>query len=195
MVYLPFLQSEFRGTADTPASIEVRLLPESRLTAEEIQRAIRSSAAGLAARRVRFQNSLVERTLIRDRLLSVISVSLGVMAMALAGFGLGGAVAQSVASRLKEFGLRMALGATNKDLVRSGLGRALAPVAAGIAIGAPLSFGVARLLRGVLFGVEPFDPLVMSGAILLFLAVTSGAACVPLIGVTRIDPASALRQE
>jgi putative ABC transport system permease protein len=195
MVYLPFLQSELRGTSDMPAALEIRLLPGGRVATEGLQQVIRATASGLAARRVRPQSTLVERSLVRERLLSVISAALGLIAMVLAGLGLAGAIAQSAASRRKEFGIRLALGASSRVLLTKGLGRALLPVAVGVAIGAPLSLGAARLLRSILFDVDPFDPFVLSSAILLFMAVAISAASVPLSATTRIDPASALREE
>ena len=113
----------------------------------------------------------------------------------LAAFGLGGVVAQSTASRLKEFGIRLALGATNRELIVNGLQRALRPVVFGAVFGIVLSFPITRLMRSVLFGVQPFDPLVMCGATLVFLAVTACAALVPLSSISRSDVASVLRHE
>jgi predicted permease len=195
MVYMPFFQSEFRGTPDTPASIEIRLRKENRISTEELQQTIRTSAPGLAARRVRPLSALLGRSLVRERLLSVLSAGFGTLGLLLAAFGLGGVVAQSTASRLKEFGIRLALGATNRDLIVNGLWHALRPVVFGSVLGAVLSPAVTRLMRSLLFGVEPFDPLVMSGATLVFLAVTTCAAFAPLTSVLRSDVVGLLRHE
>jgi len=195
MVYLPFFQSEFRGTPDTPASIEIRLRGGNRISTQELQQTIRTSATGLAARRVRPLDALLGRSLVRERLLSVLSAGFGTLGLLLAAFGLGGVVAQSTASRLKEFGIRLALGATNRDLIVNGLRHALRPVVFGAAFGTALSPAVTRLMRSLLFGVEPFDPLVISGATLVFLAVTACAALVPLTSISRSDVVGVLRHE
>jgi ABC-type antimicrobial peptide transport system permease subunit len=128
-------------------------------------------------------------------MLSRTSVALGLLALVLAALGLGGAIANSVARRQKEFGIRLALGATPKNLVSSGLARALGPVSFGIIAGGCLVLVLARFLRTFLFGLEPSDPFVLLGAALLLLTVSAFAAGVPLIGTVRIQPASALRQE
>lgn len=195
MVYLPFFQSEFRGTSDQPASIEIRLRGGSRISTEELQQTIRTSAPGLAAQRVRPLSALLGRSLVRERLLSVLSAGFGTLGLLLAAFGLGGVVAQSTASKLKEFGIRLALGATNRDLMVNGLRHALKPVVFGAAFGAVLSPAVARLMRSLLFGVEPFEPLVISGATLVFLLVTACAALVPLTSISRSDVVGVLRHE
>jgi len=113
----------------------------------------------------------------------------------LAAFGLGGVVAQSTTRRLKEFGIRLALGATNRDLIVNGLRQALRPVVFGAAFGIVLSPAVTWLMRSLLFGVEPFNPLVISGATLLFLAVTACAALIPLAAISRNDVVGVLRHE
>jgi predicted lysophospholipase L1 biosynthesis ABC-type transport system permease subunit len=195
IVYLPFFQSEFRGTSGMPATLELRLTGGSEVAESALQQVIRTTAPGLTARRVRTQNALVEDSLMREKLMSVISSSLGFLATLLAAFGLAGAVAQAVSNRTQELGIRIALGADNRDLIFSSVKRAMAPVAAGIAIGIPLSLGVARVLRSALFGAEPFDPLVLSGGILLLVALTAVAAYVPSMRTTRIDPLAAIRHD
>jgi putative ABC transport system permease protein len=194
-VYLPFFQSEFRGTSDMPASIEIQTSPGIRIDSFELNRMIQASTPGLAVRRVRTQRELVQRSLLPELLLSVVSVTLGLVALALATLGLGGSIAYSVAGRQKEFGIRLALGATARKLVADGVTRALAPVGMGIVGGACVAFVLARYLTTMLFGVEPSDPFVLAGAGLLLLTASACAAVVPLIGTARIDPAAALRQD
>ncbi|MGJ5815284.1 ABC transporter permease [Paludibaculum fermentans] len=195
MIYLPFFQSEFRGTSDMPASLEIRALPGRRLPLPELSRVIQCSAPGLAVRRLRPQRELVERSLLRERLLSVVSVTLGLFALLLTGLGLSGTVAHAVASRQREFGIRLALGATAGRLIGAGLRQAILPVCFGILPGSFLALILARLLKSMLFGIAPSDPFVQAGAALLLLLVSAAAALVPLTGTMRIDPATSLRQE
>ncbi len=195
IVYLPFFQSEFRGTSDLPASIEIQTSPGIRIDTSELNRMIQASAPGLAVRRARTQRELVQRSLLPERLLSVVSVTLGLVALALATLGLGGSIAYSVAGRQKEFGIRLALGATARKLVADGVICALTPVGTGIVGGSCLAFVLARYLTTMLFGVEPSDPFVLAGAGLLLLTASACAAFLPLIGTARSDPAAALRQD
>jgi hypothetical protein len=195
VAYVPFFQAEYRGTSSMPASIEVRLTPDSTLGAAELQRVIEAAFAGLHTGRVLPQSALVRRALARETLLTAVSASLGLIATLLVAFGLAGAVAQSVVTRAKEFGIRLALGARGSDLIVRSAGRAMAPVAVGVAIGVPLSLSFARLLRSELFGVEAFDPMTVVAAILFLLMITAGAALVPASRAIRIDPAAAIRQD
>lgn len=195
MVYLPFFQSEFRGTSDMPASIEIRTSPGIRIGQPELNRMIQASAPGLAIRRVRTQRELIQRSLLPERLLSVVSVAFGLVALALAMLGLGGSIAHSVAGRQKEFGIRLALGATARKLVADGVIRALAPVGTGIVAGSCLAFVLAHSLTSMLFGVKPSDPLVIAGAGLLLFSASACAAFAPMIGIARTDPAAALRED
>jgi predicted permease len=195
MVYLPFFQSEFRGTGDMPASLEIQTAPGAHFDLQLLNRVIQSSAPGLGVRRIRTQHELIERSLLRERLLSVVSVTLGLFALLLAGLGLSGAVAHSVSNRQRELGIRLALGATNTNLISYGVSHALLPVAIGIGTGSLLALFLARFLKSMLFGVEPNDPFILAGAALLLLAFSAAAALVPLAGTLRIDPAASLRHE
>ncbi|MGC4055139.1 MAG: ABC transporter permease [Paludibaculum sp.] len=195
MVYLPFFQSEFRGTGDMPASLEIQTVPGAHLNLQQLYRVIQSSAPGIGVRRVRTQHELVERSLRRERLLAVVSVSLALFALLIAALGLGGTVAQSVSSRRRELAIRLALGASATNLIGDGVSRALLPVAAGVVTGSLLALFLANLLKSMLFGVEPSNPFVLAGAALLLLAFSAAAALVPLAGTIGIDPASSLRHE
>jgi ABC-type antimicrobial peptide transport system permease subunit len=118
----------------------------------------------------------------------------GFISLALASLGLYGAVAHSVSQRRREIGVRMALGARHSSVVSLVLRQGLAPVAIGMALGVVASLGVGLALSGVLFGVEPADPLSLAGA-LAALGVASAAACLlPARRASCIDPLLALRE-
>jgi hypothetical protein len=191
--YKDFGSFKICGRGSYPKTFLLR--GETRIGLEELRQMIRTSAPGLAARRVRPLNALLGNSLVRERLLSVLSAGFGTLGLLLAAFGLGGAVAQSTAGRLKEFGIRLALGATNRGLIVNGLCHALRPVVFGSVLGAVLSPAITRLMRSLLFGVEPFDPLVTSGATLVFLVVTACAAFAPLTSALRRDVVGVLRHE
>ena len=104
-------------------------------------------------------------------------------------------MAYAVTQRRREIGVRMALGATRRDVQRLVLGRALRIVAVGLVIGLVGAVGVTRVLQTFLFGVTPTDPIAFAAVTLLLLAVGVLAAWLPARRATRIDPSAALRAE
>jgi ABC-type antimicrobial peptide transport system permease subunit len=101
----------------------------------------------------------------------------------------------AVTERTHEIGIRMALGASADRVLRDIVGRGLRLTLVALAIGVPAAIGIARLARGVLFGVKPGDPLTLAGAAGL-LAIVSIAACyLPARRASRVDPVVALAEE
>ena len=109
--------------------------------------------------------------------------------------GIYGLMAYAVTQRRREIGVRMALGADRRDVLRLVLTRALRIVVAGLIVGLAGAAGVTRVLQTFLFGVTPTDPLVFTAVTLLLLAVGLMAAWLPARRATRIDPWAALRAE
>jgi ABC-type antimicrobial peptide transport system permease subunit len=104
-------------------------------------------------------------------------------------------MAYAVTQRRREIGVRMALGADRRDVLRLVLTRALRIVVAGLIIGLAGAAVVTRVLQTFLFGVKPTDPLVFTAVTLLLLFVGLVAAWLPARRATRIDPWAALRAE
>ncbi len=121
--------------------------------------------------------------------------AIAAVTLALAAVGLAGLVSYSVARRTSEIGVRVALGARDRDVLTLVLRETLAMGAAGGAIGLLLALALARVLRGFLFGVEPVDPTSLAGALTLLGAVAAAAAWLPARRACRIDPTIALRAE
>jgi ABC-type antimicrobial peptide transport system permease subunit len=124
-----------------------------------------------------------------------VSGAFGLVALTLAAIGLGGLLAYAVARRTNEIGVRMALGAAAGDVIRAVLRDSLGMVGAGILIGLPCAYAVARLLKNALFGLEPMDPLTAVLSFSALLAVALVAAWLPARRAARIDPMTALREE
>jgi putative ABC transport system permease protein len=116
-------------------------------------------------------------------------------ALALAAVGLYGVVAFSVTRRTPEIGIRMALGAQRKDVLRLIVGEGAQLVVAGVAIGIAVSLLITRLLSSLLFGVSATDPLTFAGVALLISLVALLASYLPARRAVRLDPNTALRHE
>jgi hypothetical protein len=129
------------------------------------------------------------------RLAAGLSGCLGALALLLASIGVYGVVSYAVSTRIREVGIRMALGAGAGEVVAMVLRQAMRPVLVGAAIGILACAAVSRILSGVLFGVSALDPIafVTAAAFLLFIAMA--ASLLPALRATRVDPLDSLRYE
>jgi len=116
-------------------------------------------------------------------------------ALFLAGLGLYGVVSYSVTRRTRELGIRIALGAADREVSQMVVGQALRMVGVGIAVGLVASLGLGRVLGALLYGVRPSDPLTMAGVVAVLLTVACGSAMLPARRATRISPTEAFRSE
>ncbi len=123
------------------------------------------------------------------------SSAFGLLALVLAAVGLFGVLSYSVAQRTREMGVRLAVGASPRDVRRLVVGRALRLGAIGVAAGLPLAVGAGLLLRGLIFGVSPFDPMTFGRVVALVAGVALVAAWLPARRAARVDPIIALQAE
>jgi putative ABC transport system permease protein len=132
-------------------------------------------------------------SLARERLIATLSGFFGVLALVLASIGLYGVMAYSVQRRAREIGIRMSLGAMRGSVVWIVLRDCLLMVGIGIALGAPVSIWLSRLVTSQLFGVAPGDPATIVVAALSLTVVAALAGYLPAYRASRIDPMTALR--
>jgi ABC-type antimicrobial peptide transport system permease subunit len=144
---------------------------------------------------VRTLSSQIDDSLLTERMLAQISGFFGVLALALTCIGLYGIMAHGVTRRLREIGIRIALGALRGEVVRMVLRETLLVSVAGLAIGAPLAIGLTRLIGSFLYGVQPNDPTVLGGALLALLGVSVLAGYLPARRAAKVDAVVALRYE
>jgi len=133
--------------------------------------------------------------LAQERLFASLVTLFGAITLALACVGLYGLVAWSVASRTREIGLRMALGADRLGVLRMILGKVAVTTAAGLALGVPATLALTRIIESQLYGVEAHDPLSILAAAAGVTVVALLAACFPARRAMLIDPVRALRYE
>jgi predicted permease len=137
----------------------------------------------------------IDDSLTQERLLTWLSSLFSLLATLLASLGLSGVVAFSVARRTREIGIRMALGAQPRDILRDVVSQMVLLVAAGMAVGLAAAFALSRLLGSMLFEVRFADPLAFAGACVLLGVVAAFAAYLPAQRATQVDPVVALRYE
>jgi ABC-type antimicrobial peptide transport system permease subunit len=128
-------------------------------------------------------------------MVTTLGAGLGLLALVLASVGIYGVVSFGVSRRSREIGIRMALGATARDVLGTILRQAMRPVVLGGVIGLALALAVSRVLSSVLFGVSPADPIGLGGSALLVIAVALAAGLMAARPATRADPTATLRYE
>ncbi len=138
---------------------------------------------------------LVSASIARPRFNAVLLAAFTALALLLAGVGVYGVIAYSVARRIPEIGIRIALGGTGRDIAALVIGQGLWLSLIGLATGLIAAVALSRLLSGLLFGVTSRDPVVFAGAAVVLVAVALVASVVPAWRATRIDPIAALRSE
>ena len=144
---------------------------------------------------VRTQADRIERLLFNERLIARLAGLFGLLALVLACLGLYGLLAYEVAQRTREIGIRAALGAQKRDVLRLIGTQGLALVVSGIAFGVVAALLLTRFLGSLLYQVRPTDPLTLLAVCILFLLVGVLACWIPARRATLVDPMSALRCE
>jgi putative ABC transport system permease protein len=147
----------------------------------------------VALTRIRTMEDVVAASTSQPRFRTTILEIFAVIALVLAAVGLYGAVAFSVSQRRAELGLRMALGADRRDVLRLVLRQGLWPVGAGIFAGLVGAMALTRVMRSLLFDVSPRDPLTFGAVALMLLSVAALACYLPARRATLVDPVSTLR--
>jgi hypothetical protein len=161
--------------------------------------AVRRAVAGLdpaiPMEGVTTQKLLLEESVVLERTLAMLCVSLALLALGLSCIGLYGLMAYNVSRRTGEIGVRMALGARPVDVSRPVLREAGLLAILGVVIGLPMALVLAGVLNAVVFGIAPFDPVTLVCSGLILLAVAVAAAWLPARRAAKVDPMVALRCE
>lgn len=190
VVWRPFAHSSSSDvrlvvrTAGDPASI----LPAMR-------RSIRSMDPRMAVSEATAMSAPIGESAKEERFRTLLMVVFGALGSILAAVGVFGVAARSVAQRTREFGIRLALGAEHRRLVRGALGESVRIALFGLAAGLATALALTQVLSGILFGVTAWDPLTYAVVVALVIGVVAGASLVPVCRITRVAPAEVLRCE
>jgi putative ABC transport system permease protein len=189
-VYLPWAQAP---------GFAINGVVRSDVPGEELVPALRTHVAeldpDLAVARIQPMTALVERALAPERFLTLLLSLFAAVGVTLAAVGLYGLVSWSVGRRVRELGLRMALGAGTARIAGMVMRRSLGLVGAGVVAGIGAVLLLTGLLDGLLFGVEATDPATLAAVVLLLVGVAAVAAAVPALRAAAVDPSRALRGE
>jgi putative ABC transport system permease protein len=189
-IYRPYAQQPFENmtlvvrTARGPET----LAPALRATLTKLDR-------NLAIPNMRTMRQIISSTVARRRFQMTLVLLFAALALVLAVVGIYGVTSYAVSRQTQEIGLRMALGATQDEVVRGVLMQGMRPVLIGLAVGLATACVGAALIRSLLFGVGALDPMALGGAIAVLLSAAVVACYVPARRAARLDPVSALRVE
>jgi putative ABC transport system permease protein len=140
-------------------------------------------------------DEVVSASVANQRFGALLFLLFGVIALALTAVGIYGVISYGVAQRTHEIGIRLALGATRRELLRLIVGEAMKPALLGAAVGLVAAFGLTRLLARLLYNVKPTDPPTFAAVLMLLVCVAWLASYIPARRAARVDPMIALRYE
>ncbi len=194
------LRRDIKPTFYTPqvggdAFFELRTAVDPLTLVPAVRKLVTGENEDLALFRIATQAQAIDRQVFSERLTAQLSSFFGLLALVLACLGLYGLLSYEVMRRTREIGIRMAIGAQSHNVVRLVVGKAVALIIAGAAIGIAAALAVTRFMSSFLYGVKAGDPITLL-AVAVLLAVVALAACyIPARRATKVDPLVALRYE
>jgi predicted permease len=195
-VFVPMSQAAEGVSANLrQSSFVLRTTGDPLLLSAAIRSEMRQLDVSLLVRNLRSMEQLVDQSIAPQRFNLSLLTSFSALGMLLAAVGIYGVMAYSVSQRTHEIGLRMALGAQKRDVLKLVVKQGMALVLVGVAIGLIASFALTRLMKNLLFGVNATDPATLAGVALLLTCVALLACYIPARRATKVDPLVALRYE
>jgi predicted permease len=192
-MYRPYLQwAQGRVGAMT---FELRTAADPATIVTSVREAMRRIDPNLPILKVSTQAEQIEQRFAQERVFAQAYVLFGGLAVMVASVGLFGLMSYSVARRTNEIGIRMALGAKREDVVAMVLRESMTVVAAGLVVGTITTLGVGRFVKSLLFNLAPTDPVTITAAAAVMIAVAGIAGYLPARRAAGVDPMTALRTE
>jgi predicted permease len=189
-IFVPMLQDGWRGTE---IAVKTDNLTNDKL--KTLKGIVQKAAPRWFVRNERTLAKQAQQGILPQRIASTVLSLFGGFALFLAAVGLYGVIAYAVTQRQSEFGIRFALGATPQDVLRMMLGQGLRVVFIGAVAGLIVTAGAAQLLKSLLLGLSPLDPVSFIAAPLFLVGVSTLATLMPARRAARVDPLKALRAE
>ncbi|HYW47473.1 MAG TPA: ABC transporter permease [Bryobacteraceae bacterium] len=196
-IYIPFVQipDPFLEAIAGSNIFVVRTGNDALSMVAAVRRSAREAGPGRPVFDMRTMDQIVAASLEGRRFSMLLLGIFAGLALLLAAVGIYGVVSYSIAQRTNEIGIRMALGARPRDVLRVVVSQAMMPALAGVAIGLAAAAGLTRLMANMLYGVEATDPLTFLAVAVAIAFVALLASCIPGLRAMKIEPTIALRHE
>jgi predicted permease len=186
-IYFPFVL--------TSAEFELRTAHSPAALVPAVKQIVKRLDSNMPVENIRTQEQQIDQILWQQRMLAKLSSFFAVLALALACIGLYGLLAYEVARRTREIGIRVALGAQSRDVLRLIIGEGAALTITGAAAGTCMALGVTRYLASWLYSVSAMDPITFAGVPISLILVALAACYIPARRAMKVDPMVALRYE
>ena len=195
--YIPFRQIPDRFVSRAARSVDVLMRSQQQPLAliEPIRQAIEQMNSEQVLYEVRAYDEVVASSIAAQRFSMVLLGTFAALALLLSSIGIYGVISYLVSQRTREFGIRIALGAQRRDILRMVLGHGANMALIGVALGLLGALGLTRLMSGLLFGISATDPITFLVVACLLTLVALAACYIPARRATRVDPIVALRYE
>jgi predicted permease len=190
MMYVPFVQAPLWG-----GEVVVRSSLSAANVAAGVRQAVHSIDKNLPVTDIAPLTDALDQSIAQERFRTFLLGAFGAIALILATVGIFGVISYLVSQRTHEIGIRMALGAERRDIMRMILGQGTKLALFGVGIGLAAASLLTRVLAGQLYGVSRTDPLTFGAAAVILFGVAVIACCVPAMRAVRVDPMVALRSE
>jgi predicted permease len=183
------------GSGILPLAWVVRSAGDPLALRAAVEREMRAVDAALPVGHLRTMDEVVSQSLARQNFNTLLLTLFAAIALLLAAIGIYGLISYGVEQRMREIGVRMALGAARGDVLRMIVMQGARLAGIGVALGLAAAFGLTRLLAGLLYGVKAADPLTFAGVALAIGLVAVAASYIPAMRAAAVDPNQALRHE
>jgi ABC-type antimicrobial peptide transport system permease subunit len=199
IAYYPLLMNHFEGKPSAVRRTVWYIVRSRRAGLQsllaDVQRAVWSMNASLPLANVRTLQEIYDKSLARTSFTLVMLAIAGAMALLIGLVGIYGVISYSVSQRRREIGIRVALGAQQRELTRLFIAHGFVLALIGVACGLAGAVALTRVLGSLLFGVNPVDPLTYAVVSLGLIAAAIGASYIPALRAMGVDPVEALRAE
>ena len=198
-VFLPYLQNRAYLDSPTPPFAYLTLVVRAGLDPAALTPAIRGAIHSLDANiplsEIKTMDHVVGEANGQSRFYLILLGAFATVALVLAGVGIYGVMSYSVSRRTHEIGVRMALGAQGRDVLKLVVFQGIVQALSGVAVGLAGALALGRLMTGLLYGTQPTDPATFAAVVLVLSAVAVAASYIPARRAAKVDPMVALRYE